>query len=213
MIQQLIKDTNNCPTFVTGFTCVGMSVTLINENIGNFDSVVMTHHHYSRDKLYQLCRFLFNYLTWSSESKSKIKTTKFYSLTKSVVDTCLEYEESVQNMSTEFAGKMCSLCEIRGLEPETPTERELKRTALKSLKPTNPRLWKKFKVYDGNDYDTWINASNFYKEITGKELSGRSKPRVVDGFWHCSTTAKVGKYSTISINGMEKQNWWSTYQL
>ena len=61
MIQQLIKNTPNCPTFITGFTCVGMSVTLINENIGNFDNVVMDHQHFKRDILYQLCRFLFKY--------------------------------------------------------------------------------------------------------------------------------------------------------
>ena len=72
----------NCPTFVTGYTCVGMSVTLINQNMGNFDNVVMAHQHFSTDKLYQLCRFLFNYTSWSQENKDRIKKTKRWSTFK-----------------------------------------------------------------------------------------------------------------------------------
>ena len=220
MIQELIKEYPNCPTFVTGFTCVGMSVTLINGDLGNFDSVVMAHQHYSRDKLYQLCRFLFNYTSWSSEAKSRIKTTKFYSLTKSVVDTCLEYEESVERMCTDFAGKTCSLREIQGLDPEEPTVRELKKSELKSIKlvydPTNEtkKLFKKHKVYEGNDRDQWAKAEKFYEDIVGKKPSGRSMPKLKDdGFYHCSTTKNVIKHSITDINGMDKQSWWSTFQL
>ena len=220
MIQELIKEYPNCPTFVTGFTCVGMSVTLINGDLGNFDSVVMAHQHYSRDKLYQLCRFLFNYTSWSSEARDKIKTTKFYSLTKSVVDTCLEYEESVERMCTDFAGKTCSLREIQGLDPEEPTVRELRNSELKSIKlvydPTNEtkKLFKKHKVYEGNDRDQWAKAEKFYEDIVVKKPSGRSMPKLKDdGFYHCSTTKNVIKHSIADINGMDKQSWWSTFQL
>lgn len=214
MIHELIKDTPNCPTFVTGFTCVGMSVTFINEAIGNFDSVVMAHQHYSRDKLYQLCRFLFNYTNWSHAGKDKIKPTKFYSLTKSVVDTCLEYEESVERMCTEFAGKKCSLREIQGLGPEEPSEREIKNTDLKAIKLSNvDKTWKKFKIYDGNDEEEWKKAELFYESIMKKKLSGKSRPKCIDGFYHCSTTAKVAKQPISKINGLYKQSWWSTFQL
>ena len=71
LVQQLIKDTPDCPTFVTGLFCVGMSITLINSQLGNFDNVVMAHQHYSPDKMYQLCRFLFNYTSWSQESRAR----------------------------------------------------------------------------------------------------------------------------------------------
>jgi hypothetical protein len=214
MIQELIKDTPNCPTFVTGFTCVGMSVTFINEVIGNFDNVVMAHQHYSRDKLYQLCRFLFNYMSWSAIGKSKIKTTQFYSLTKSVVDTCLEYELSVERMCTEFAGKTCTLREIQGLDPEEPSEREIKNADLKSVKLTNgDKSWKKFKIYDGNDVEEWKKAELFYESIMQKKLSGKSRPKSIDGFFHCSTTGKVAKQSIGEINGLHKQSWSSTFQL
>lgn len=213
MIEELIKEYPNCPTFITGFTCVGMSVTLINESLGNFDSVIMAHQHYSRDKLYQLCRFLFNYMSWAPESKSRIKTTKFYSLTKSVVDTCLEYEKSVERMSSEYAGKSCSLREIQGLDEEEPSERELKKIALRSIKPTNERIWKKFKVYDGNDVEEWVKVEAFYSATQNKVLQTRSRPKLVDGFYHCSTTEKVDKYSVATINKLEKQSWYSTFQL
>jgi len=212
MIQELIKDTPNCPTFVTGFTCVGMSVTLINEVLGNFDSVIMAHDHYSRDKLYQLCRFLFNYVSWSPEAKSRIKTTKFYSLTKSVVDTCLEYEESVERMCTDFAGKTCSLREIQGLEPEEPTALELKKAELGSIKLLNDpkKIWKKFKVYEGNDAEEWEKVAAFYQSIMGKGIPGHSMPKLIDGFYHCSDTVNRGKKSVTIISGMDKQSWWST---
>lgn len=217
MIQELIKDTPNCPTFVTGFTCVGMSVTLINEFIGNFDSVIMAHQHYSRDKLYQLCRFLFNYTSWSLNGRSKIKKTKFYSLTKSVVDICLEYEKSVELMCTEFSGKTCSLREIQGHEPEEPSERELKNLALKSIQLANinNKIWKKFKVYDGNDDEEWGKVELFYENIMKKTLSKKSKsrPKRIDGFFQCSTTSGVAKQHINTINSLFNQSWWSTFQL
>ena len=212
VIQQLIKDTPNCPTFITGFTCVGMSVTLINQAIGNFDSVIMAHQHHSRDKLYQLCRFLFSYVRWTPESRAKIKTTKFYSLTKFVVDTCLEYEQHIERICTEFVGKVCTLRDITGLEPEEPTERELKKEALESLNPGG-KLFKTFKVYDGNDEEMWARAESFYEEITGKKMNGKTRPHAIDGFWHCSTTANVEKQSVSSIKSLDKQSWWSTFQL
>jgi hypothetical protein len=213
MIQELTKDYNDSPTFVTGFICVGMSVTLINETLGNFDNVVMAHHHYSRDKLYQLCRFLFNYTNWAPENKAKIKRTKFYSLKKSVVDTCLDYEANVERMSSEFAGKTCSLREIQGLEPEEQTEREIKKDALTAISVTNNPLWRKFKVYEGNDDSEWVKLEQFYQSIMEKPLGGRSKPKKIDGFYHCSTTGNVEKQSTIAINSMHKQRWDSCFQL
>jgi hypothetical protein len=81
MVQQLIQGTPNCPTFITGFMCVQMSVTLINPAIGNFHSVIMCHPHFGRTTLYQLCRFLFNYERWTPEERATIRITNFYSLT------------------------------------------------------------------------------------------------------------------------------------
>ena len=125
VVQKLIEPFPNCPTFITGYSCVNMSVTLINETIGNFDSIVMAHQHLKYDDLYQLCRFLFTYLHWSAENKAKIKKTKFYSLTQEVVDICLDYEKHIERLAdSDFAGKVCSYKDILGELPnEEPSYR------------------------------------------------------------------------------------------
>lgn len=216
MIQQLIKEHPNKPTFVTGFTCVGMSVTLINEALGNLDSVVMAHHHYTRDKLYQLCRFLFKYDSWSPENKARIKDTQFYSLTKHVVDTCLEYETHIEHMCTEFAGRACSLREIQGLEPEEPTKLEMKNLAIANVKLVNPagKTWKKFKVYDGNDEEQWRKVAEFYQEITGNSLDGKSKPeRDGRGFYQSSDSKDCGVKTTTDFLRLDSEKWSNRFLL
>lgn len=216
IIQKLIEETANFPTFVTGLQCVGMSVTLINEEMGNFDSITMDHQHFSDDKLYQLCRFLFNYSSWSSENKAKIKTTKFYSLTKSVVDICSQYEQYIEHLSSEFSGKVCSKNEVLGLEPEPPSESELKTEALKSIKLLNPdgKFIKKFKVYDGNDSQKWKEVEEFYREIRSKNLDGKTMPKKVNGFWECTIGKEGRQRQTIAkLKALEGQSWWSMLAL
>jgi hypothetical protein len=221
MIQKMIDKYANFPTFITGQTCVGMSVTLINQYIGNFDNVVLAHQQFSADKLYQLCRFLFNYTNWSEENKIKIKKTKLYSMTKHVIDTCVKYEEEVEYMSSNFAGKTCSLREIQGKEPEEPSSTEKRKEALASITLHNEsNLWKKFKVYDGNDDEQWEKVNAFYSEKTGHDISSRSKPKKINPktnevspFYYCSTTGNVCTQMNTTIKGMEKQSWWSTFQL
>jgi hypothetical protein len=220
MVQKLIEGHANCPTFITGQTCVGMSVTLINQIIGNFDNVVIAHQQFSADKLYQLCRFLFNYTNWSEENIAKIKKTRIYSLTKHVIDTCIKYEEDVEHMSSEFAGKTCSLREIQGLEPEEPSVLEQKKQALASITLQNPELWKKFKVYEGNDEEEWAKVNAFYKNKIGKDIPSRSRPKQKNPdteepspFYHCSTTKKIGIQLDSAIKGLLTQSWHSTFQL
>jgi hypothetical protein len=216
VVQKLIEPFPNCPTFITGYSCVNMSVTLINETIGNFDSIVMAHQHLKSDDLYQLCRFLFTYLHWSAENKAKIKKTKFYSLTQEVVDICLDYEKHIERLAdSDFAGRTVSLSEIVGEMPdEEPSYREKKKLALASVTFANEKKWRRFKVYDGNDDETWQIANEFYRVVTGKVLNGKTKPtKMEDGFYHCSTTKKVAKQSDIDVKSMEKQSWHSTFQL
>ena len=221
VVQKLIERFSNCPTFITGQTCVGMSVTLINQQIGNFDNVIMAHQQFSADKLYQLCRFLFNYTSWSEENKTKIKKTKLYSLTKHVIDICVKYEEDVDYMSSEFAGKTCSLREIQCLETEEPTASETRKNDLESINLHNSLdLWKKFKVYDGNDQEQLEKVKAFYKEKMGHDIPTRSMPKQKDPktdevslFYHCSTTGSVGIRMNTEIKRMATQSWWSTFQL
>ena len=219
-VQMLIRGFEDCPTFITGQTCVSMSVTLINQNIGNFDNVIIAHQHLSDDKSYQLCRFLFNYARWSEENKQKIKTTRLYSLTKNFIDKCIQYEEDVEYMGSEFAGRTCSLREIQGLSPEDPSEREIKNHALMSIELHNAEKWKKFKVYDGNDEEQWTRVNAFYKDKIGKDVPSRSKPkksnpdtREESEFYYSSTTNKLGIQLESAIKGLSSQSWHSTFQL
>lgn len=225
MIDALItaNNTKNYPTFVTGFTCVGMSITLINEMLGNFDNVVFDHEHFTRDIIYQLCRFMFNYTNWGEVAKQRKKHTKFYSFTKEVADICLEYEKQVERMCTEFAGQVCSLNEIKGSDPVELTDKEIKAGKLKKIMDDgnilNPDLWKKFKVYEGNDDEMWRKTEDFYKSITNNELSGKSHPRLHPltqndkEYYKCSLTSTVGIKMNHEIVHLKSQSWQSLFQL
>ena len=222
MIQKLIKNYKDCPTFVTGFYCVGMSVTLINPVLGNFDNVVMAHQHFGRDILYQLCRFLFKYEAWSPESRAKIKETKFHSLTKSVVDTCLEYEAHIEKMCTDYVGRTCTIAEIRGEEPDAPSEREIKHLAIDRVSLLNPgkKIWRKFKVYDeeGNtEEEVWSRVKNFYSSVTGNELKGVSMPKKnSEGFYRSlgiGNKEPTGVKATSTFAGLENEKWTNRFAL
>ena len=227
VIQQLIKHTPNRPTFVTGFACVGMSVTLINQEIGNFDNVIMAHQHYSRDKLYQLCRFLFKYDSWTPENLTKIKTTEFHSLTMSVRDKCIQYEEHIEKICTEFVGKTCSLNEINGEEPEELSKSEQKNMDASLVRLTNPdgKIWKKFKVYDGNDEEQWERARQFYVDVRkahpdskfeGDKIPKMSMPKEDKDdtrFFKCTLSSKLERAALSAFAGFEKEKWTSRFAL
>jgi len=179
----------------------------------------MAHQHFSRDKLYQLCRFLFKYESWSPESRAKIKHTQFHSLTKTVVDTCLEYEAHIERMCTEFAGKTCTIAEIRGEEPEEPSERQLKHIAIDAVTLSNPgkKMWRKFKVYDEEgctEEDVLPKVRAFYKQIVGKELNGISMPKKNEqGFYQSSDSTGLGVKTTTTFIGYENEKWTNRFLL
>jgi hypothetical protein len=154
-------------------------------------------------------------LHWSAENKAKIKKTKFYSLTQEVVNICRDYEKHIERLAdSDFAGRTVSLSQIVGEMPnKKPSYRELKKLALASVTFANEKKWRRFKVYDGNDEETWQIANEFYRGVTGNDLNGKTKPNKIDGFYHCSTTKKLAKYSDIDIKKMENQSWQSTFQL
>ena len=217
MIQYMITDFSECPTFITGFTCIGMSVTLINPEIGNFDNVIYSHEHFPRDIKYQLCRFLFNYHSWNPESREKIKKTHIHSLKESFVETIIEYESCVDRMNDEFVGKSCSLREIKGLEPYQPTYSEERRQNLNKINIINKRLWKKFTVNDEDDEEEqWERANQFYEGIRGKRIIGNSMPKKDDGiYYHCAISGHTGVQLSSKLREIEtsKEKWDNRFQL
>lgn len=216
MNQQLIKDTSNYPTFITGFHCIGMSVTLINEIIGNFDHVICDHQHFKKDILYQLCRFMFKFEYWTPENRLKIKKTKFHSLTKEVIDICSNYESHVEKICAEYQGEKCTLREINGEEPSQHTERELKMIAIQSTQLVNTKQWKKFKVYDGNDDIIWSEAENFYKQYhhKGKGFTKKTKPTInASGFYEYSTDKGPVITRVATFDSIENEKWTNRFAL
>ena len=123
VIREMIKGFPNCPVFITGYTCIGMSMTLIDEHIGNFDNAIMPHLHLldNREQMYQFCRFVFNYANWSPKYKNKIKKTNLFALTREIYNICIEYETHIETLSGDtFAGKYAAI-----LESESEAEAEL----------------------------------------------------------------------------------------
>jgi hypothetical protein len=208
-IERMIRGYSSCPTFVTGFHCVGMSVTLINETLGNFDSVILNHTQYNPDILYQLCRFLFNYASW--KNTSHIKKTRIYALSKEVIETCLQYEDIVDDIVDHHSGSEVTLRDIDGREPSEPTSKEKKKLALSQA--TVQLSWKRFKVYDQNDESQWNAVQTQYEDIRGKSLTDKSRPKKIGDYYHCSTTKNIDKHSISQIQQLQDHSWWSTFQL
>jgi hypothetical protein len=123
-------------------------------------------------------------------------------------------------MGSEFAGRTCSLREILGLDPEDESsEDEDFEEDLKSIK-SNTEMWKKFKVYDGNDDEQLDRVKAFYKDKVGKDIPSISMPKKGDptkqedsNFYYSSTTKKLGIQLNSTIKGLSSQSWHSTFQL
>ena len=108
----------NKPIFITGFICVSMSVTLINEKLGNFDNVIMSYpqHIHDTSVLYQLCRYLFNYTNWHDTNITNIKKTVIYSESSIYHQSCIEYEKQIDTIG-QMSGSLRTLDEVKGNIP------------------------------------------------------------------------------------------------
>lgn len=191
-IQYCIEKYPNRPTFITGFHCVGMSVTFINEKIGNFDHVIYSHEHYTDrpDIQYQLCRFLFNYIKWDETTRENIKKTKLYVTSHNIIKNCLDYESQIDKIDISMSGSLRTKKEVVGdmniKEKKVPKERMYDELEFYTECPPIKRIT----VDDEDEEEEKLNkVKRIYYEWTGKELSGKSMPKKNDnGFYECSTT-------------------------
>jgi hypothetical protein len=226
IIQTLIENTPNFPTFITGFSCVGMSVTLINEKLGHFDNIIMKHTHCSKDDLYQLCRFLFNYSSWSNANKEKLQFKKSLLICSStaVYSTIFNYEEYIEKMIENNSGSYVRINNDDNIESCTPSDSQIRRAELNTIEP----ITNGWRVYDvdtniENDLDNDKNfynksAEDFYKNITGKSCDLKSKPKrdtTNPAFWACSLSKKTKIHSIDEIDRAKEStgNWDSYFQL
>jgi len=220
IIQSLIEDFCHFPTFVSGFACVGMSVTLVNEYLGNFDHVIMDHSHYDKEELYQLCRFLFNYLSWDIKNKTRIKQTVFVSSTQKVFDICLNYEQHIEELIRDSSGKFM-IQDGNYIKNIPPTDKQQRRIDLDNISNSIVWGWKKFDVdltceIDIDELGNFcvVRADNFYKYITNKTCPIRSKPKRYandNKFWACVTTGSINIHTVDELEKNIKGNNWDTY--
>ena len=192
-IERSIDKYPNRPTFITGFHCVEMGVTLINSRIGNFDNVIYSHEHYNDrpDVHYQLCRFCFNYLKWKPEEKVQIKKTQLYVSSLTLYKNCLDYESQVDKIDNEMSGSLRTKEEVVG--DMTIKEKKIpKELQYAVLVPYTNVIVKRVYVSDLEDEEEAIEkVKRRYKEWVGTDLKGKALPKKNDdGFYECSTTGK-----------------------
>ena len=158
-INQVKSSFPDRPVFVTGFHCVGMSVTFISKETGNFDNVIFSHNHFPSDVQYQLCRFLFNHNKWSEQERLTIKKTKLFigKGCSEMLQNCLEYESQVdlidQDVGSSTKDKWSGVQSIKKI----PREKKFDPTRTHNhfyLKVTvdddeedGQMLWRRFKIY------------------------------------------------------------------
>ena len=215
-IKHIIENYPNKPLFITGFHCVGMSVTFIDEDIGNFDNVIFGHEQYlnSPDILYQLCRFLFNYHIW--KDKSKIKETKLFIYSNDVLQICLKYEKQIDVIEKNMKGSLRNKEEVIGNIPVKRSKIPKERIHNKLEQFSIVHNVKTFPVEDEDGDEILIKVKEYYKDFTRKELKGKSLPsKNEDGFYTCSTTNKNEvQFDPVKIKNWAKNcKWDSNFQL
>ena len=217
-IYEVIKKYPNKPLFVTGCICIGMSVTLINQNTGNFDNVLASFPQYkdSPGVLYQMCRFLFNYTSWTEISKRKIKKTRLISDNSNFYRICLEYEQQIDTIKNEMSGSLRTQSEVSGnvhvKKPKIPKEKI--HDKIKEYSTVHKTI--QAKVYEGNDEDMWNKIKREYETFKGKEANKKVMPDLNEStsFYECSTTKNKGVQQVQDLkNTINNFKWDSNYQL
>ena len=229
-IELFITKYPNRPVFITGFHCVGMSVTFINETIGNFDNVIFSHTQFNNrpDVLYQLCRFLFNYTQWTTNSN--IKKTKLITNTE-VYNTCLKYESQIDEINQK-SGALLTKNEIIGnityKVPKIPKERKIDLLQkyssvekIKCIQVSNDENYENDENGENGENDEngekqLQKVINIYEDWTGNKITNKSIPTKNNaGFYECSTTSEKKVHynvSTLKIT-IRKWKWESNFLL
>ena len=193
-IEECIRKHPCRPLFITGFHCVGMSVTFINERIVNFDNVVFSHEHYIKEKpdvLYQLCRFNFNYISWIDTNA--IKKTQVFVTSQNLIDRCLTYESQIDKITDTMTDSLRTKYEVQG-DIKIKEKKLPKEFKYDALIPYSSVSIKKVSVDDDDEAEDQLKkVKQIYKEWVGKDLKGKAMPTKNErGFYECSTTGTKG---------------------
>jgi hypothetical protein len=216
-IQDIIERYPNRPTFITGHICIGMSVTLINQNIGNFDNAVLSFPQYynQHDVLYQMCRFLFNFIKWEKKNQLKIKRTRFITENKEDYDICLAYEKQIDIINKDWKGSLRTKDEVKGdiKVNEIKKPKEMKHDKINSFVKINNHI--PFKVYNGNDESVWEEVREYWLKFKGIKMSVKSMlTKTTEGFFKSCTTTNPKPYDLHNMKRyLKKIKWNSNFML
>ena len=90
------------PLFITGFLCIGMGQTLVNESLGPFTHAIISHMDLFNDEIYQLLgRTTGRMKHWKSYVKTKIF------IPKTTIDRAIAMQDCALNM-INYMGKMAN---------------------------------------------------------------------------------------------------------
>lgn len=213
------KEYENYPTFVTGYLSVGMSVTLINNKIKNFDSTVMCHTHCLREDLYQLCRFTFKYDIWSEIEIAEMKKTRFVCYTRKAYDICLDYEKHVDELSNDYKDQFYKLTSNDDKMKKTGKQNEYKSERKRDLDSLEGvvDIYKEFEIdteIDGVEENKLKEAKAYYEQESGEKIKKVSEYKIDKNdprFKVCSTTSKIKRHTYEEIKKIvtktDKKSW------
>jgi len=205
-----VRNIDNKPTFIVGFQTCNMSVTLIDEELGNFDNMIFYHDHLTKDPecLYQMMRIVFSYINWEIFSAHKIKKTKIYghpAIHKIIID----YEEAVEKIELLEEGEYLR-DEIQGNVPIKQNKKKEKRVNyLQQIPPEFIEYDKDaYAVNPKNESRKWKQLEEDYREFIGHDLSERSDPRTKrtkTGF--ILNGSMGGKYKGKHVSNTDLSSW------
>lgn len=196
-----------------------MSVTLINEELGNFDNVFFSHSQYISKQpeiLYQMCRFVFRYSRWSEYNKQLIKCTNLWYSNQEVIDCCLNYENDVIN-AEKIGGSLRTIEELTSnfanMGKRIPAIR--KHDVISQY--VEKYEIQEYPVYNKNLEDVmWNTVREQYKIFKGKYPSKKSIPSKNDNGWytHVFSTTIKGIFTSDNIKSkLDNMSWHSNFQL
>lgn len=192
-------------TFITGFLCVQMGQTLIEEQYGPFSHAIIGHDNLEPSVLYQLAgRLSGRTKHWNSFKQTKIFTTEN---NKKIV---IDMENAAKKLAKEYQGE--DICINDYTSDMTPSVQREVHDELpnhhRSTKPerTNNNEDKCWKVFSGlsalHDAKTFTkdkfginirrkNDAEAPKELQDSNGNSPSKQTVIDRFWGLSEKTKV----------------------
>ena len=158
------------PIVITGFLCVGMGQTLMNEQLGPFTSCIISHMDLTNDDLYQL----FGRITGRTKSWNNFVQTNVFCPTISW-NRCITMEKCARNMAAEHNGSVVTQQDYRQPMYETDMGKHaVENIRVEKTKSTNLREHYDEKDKCHQEFENQVAAILFVKQKFNHKLSKRA---------------------------------------